>query len=961
MLVVCLLLQQQQLMMAAAAAAAAARGAAAAAPRREQNNSIRKATDDNVCQTYHIDSHAGDDAATGCSPATAWRSLFRLRQQKLQAGNSVLLVRGGEWRGFLIGQGGNRTHPVTYGAYGDAALPKPMLMGSVSPKPCDWSQLGGSSVWAVNISALAAPVVEGSGIAGNEVTDVGNLVSVGRVRESKLGRKVWSAAELQENFDFFFDRTSKMLLLKSTLGNPSTVSAGSIECALMWLVCQERISSNRCAPPATLPSNALVASAHVSNIVFQDLALRYTAGTALGAFMVRSLTVHRCDIRWIGGGTRYIPETDPTCAEGKCVRFGNGIELWMGATDVDVAYNRVDQVYDAGLTNQGAHGDYLQNNISWHDNIVSHTQFCFEIWDDSPRNQSTMQDIRFENNSCTNSGGGWSQFVRPDKLSTHIKMGKTTGKVAHISIFGNRFSQSVPISASWSMFDSPWGDNTSWGWSVRTDANLWCQTNASLGPLLVIGCIPGPPRPCLRISVHDFDEYRMLSGNGATSHAIEGRCHIPRGGRQRQQQVGGVASGAAVEGGISPPPGSPGALSGGARLSGYTIRLAANASTEETYAATQLQTWGSVVAGTQLPIAVVPSDGTQQRLRAGVAPSLWVGYGAASTLGSSHGVPPTSLQGLGLEGSLVLAIGPTGSPSFVISGGPSAPRGAIYGATRFCELVLGWRFLAPNVTVNAVHANGSNPSLVSAAADTRLRDLEAATFVPPLEMRDINNAQSEGPGNEPWSVAVGDNGQEFGDTEKKVGGGVLYASPPGAVHTSFTLVPPSDFAKEHPEWYGGSQQLCWLAPGLKEFLAKRVPEILRGQPNASIISVSQNDNQDYCKTGPDLQAMQDEGSPAAPMLRAINYIADSIRAEFPTVAIDTLAYQYTRPAPNKTRPRPNVIVRLCSIECNFLRPLTHSSNAAFATDITNWNRISDRLYIWDYAVDFSHVSGRFHI
>ena len=65
-----------------------------------------------------------------------------------------------------------------------------------------------------------------------------------------------------------------------------------------------------------------------------------------------------------------------------------------------------------------------------------------------------------------------------------------------------------------------------------------------------------------------------------------------------------------------------------------------------------------------------------------------------------------------------------------------------------------------------------------------------------------------------------------------------------------------------------------------------------------------------------------------------------------------LAYQYTRPAPNKTKPRPNVIVRLCSIECNFLRPLTDPSNAAFTTDIVNWNKISDRLYIWDYVVDF---------
>jgi hypothetical protein len=34
----------------------------------------------------------------------------------------------------------------------------------------------------------------------------------------------------------------------------------------------------------------------------------------------------------------------------------------------------------------------------------------------------------------------------------------------------------------------------------------------------------------------------------------------------------------------------------------------------------------------------------------------------------------------------------------------------------------------------------------------------------------------------------------------------------------------------------------------------------------------------------------EEGSPAAPMIRAVNFIADAIKEEFPAVAIDTLAY-----------------------------------------------------------------------
>jgi hypothetical protein len=166
----------------------------------------------------------------------------------------------------------------------------------------------------------------------------------------------------------------------------------------------------------------------------------------------------------------------------------------------------------------------------------------------------------------------------------------------------------------------------------------------------------------------------------------------------------------------------------------------------------------------------------------------------------------------------------------------------------------------------------------------------------------------------------------------------VYASNPGFVHTSFALVPPAQYKQAHPDWYGGDQ-LCWKAPKLKEFLASRVLQLLRTQPTATIISVSQNDNQNYCKTGADRTAAEAEGTPMAPMLQTVNYIADAIKSEFPHVAVDTLAYQYTRPAPNVTRPRPNVIIRLCSIECNFGAPLTDPSNAPFQKDIDDWAKV----------------------
>jgi hypothetical protein len=90
------------------------------------------------------------------------------------------------------------------------------------------------------------------------------------------------------------------------------------------------------------------------------------------------------------------------------------------------------------------------------------------------------------------------------------------------------------------------------------------------------------------------------------------------------------------------------------------------------------------------------------------------------------------------------------------------------------------------------------------------------------------------------------------------------------------------------------------------------------------------------------------------MIAFVNYIAEKIEPEFPHVAVDTFAYQYTRKPPKTLKPRSNVIVRLCSIECNFREPLDHPSNAAFLADIEGWSKICRRLYIWDYTTDFKN-------
>lgn len=270
------------------------------------------------------------------------------------------------------------------------------------------------------------------------------------------------------------------------------------------------------------------------------------------------------------------------------------------------------------------------------------------------------------------------------------------------------------------------------------------------------------------------------------------------------------------------------------------------------------------------------------------------------------------------------------------------PRGTLYAVSRFLQNQCGVRWWTPWA------------SRIPKQATLRIGELNVRAK-PAFEYREPYWYPAF---DSDWSWRNGGNGQSSRlDSEK--GGRITYK---GFVHTFYPLVPPEKHFAEHPEWFSlikgkrttNRAQLCLTNPKLRDFMVERVKQWLRESPGAGIISVSQNDWYGACEC-PDCKALDDaEGTHAATMLAFVNYIAEKIEPEFPQVAVDTLAYQYTRKPPKTLKPRANVIIRLCSIECNFREPLDHPSNAAFAADIRGWTERADRLYIWDYTTDFAH-------
>ena len=242
------------------------------------------------------------------------------------------------------------------------------------------------------------------------------------------------------------------------------------------------------------------------------------------------------------------------------------------------------------------------------------------------------------------------------------------------------------------------------------------------------------------------------------------------------------------------------------------------------------------------------------------------------------------------------------------------------------------------------------------------------TYAPALEYADTDWIS---PHDADFAVANGLNGI-YSPIPAHMGGAVKYITFCHSLTTA--IVPAGELLAEHPEFFSLQEngertgdQLCLSNP---DTVARAIEDVLRlideGYDETAplnIISVTQDDNQNYCTCKNCTEIAARLGGQSGLMLWFVNQIADAAAAsDHPDVVVDTFAYQYTRSAPTGITPRENVCVRLCSIECCFAHALDDpacAENAAFMEDLRAWSDISDRLYIWDYTTNYGETLGLF--
>lgn len=268
---------------------------------------------------------------------------------------------------------------------------------------------------------------------------------------------------------------------------------------------------------------------------------------------------------------------------------------------------------------------------------------------------------------------------------------------------------------------------------------------------------------------------------------------------------------------------------------------------------------------------------------------------------------------------------------FISGGSDEAIRNAVF---EFLELYLGCKWYAPNVE--------DIPSLKSITLPLNID----YTYNPEIKTRTVHSR-----------LFYENNG--FADKHKVTHESFPFYVPSARVHTFNKFIPEEKFYKSNPEYFAlrGNKrlptQLCLTNAKVLEIVKDSVRSLFKSHPESSVISVSSNDNTQYCECENCKKIDEEEGSHAGTMVRFVNEVAK----EFPDKTISTLAYQYTR-KPCKTKPLKNVLITLCSIECDRSAPITEKCTD-FADDIKGWGALTENIRIWDYTTQFTNFLAPF--
>ncbi len=348
-------------------------------------------------------------------------------------------------------------------------------------------------------------------------------------------------------------------------------------------------------------------------------------------------------------------------------------------------------------------------------------------------------------------------------------------------------------------------------------------------------------------------------------------------------------------------------------VSDYVIVRGENAYISEVTASTELQKYLKQISGVEIPIVTDATPAVEKEIVVGKTNREADGEFDRDELGDDG-----------------LVIKSNGQKLFLVGG---EQKGTLYAVYEFLEAYLGCRFYT------------SKFEKIPEMKTISFEKIEENKQIPSFATRIVHWADYSG--NDYFSTKRKTIICKWGRASEIYGGNPIWINIGGdVVHSLGTLAE-----------IGRSGQPCLTDENTFNTVLKNVKAYLYDNPDADIISVSQNDNENYCKCDNCKAKVAEYGNMGGLNIWFVNKIANELKSEFPDVLVHTFAYRYTRHVPTGIKPAENVIVELCSIEACFRHPLsecTDYSDENFADLIKGWGEICDNLYIWDYTTNYAN-------
>jgi hypothetical protein len=319
----------------------------------------------------------GSDTNTGRTPGKAWRSVARVNSAlaagEVRHGDVVMFRRGDEFFGNIdsIPQVQGPGPRLTLTAYGDG--PRPKISGyKLVESPDAWHPFS-PGVWMIDLIDNASH----TGNTGNQSSNTGFILVDGVIH----GAKKWTRDELSVQWDFFND--ARFLYVRSD-ENPARLA-----------------SSLRVAVDGDIITGQ-------NRLLVSGLELSGTGGNAYNQ-IANDTEIVGCRFSQIGGSELF-PR----------IRYGNGVQIWLGSSDALIHHNEFTEVYDVATTIQGIQkGPNIgATRCNFRSNTIFNCTQSFEygVIGKQYGKGAGIIDCDFTDNVCIGGGQSWGYAAREDKV-----------------------------------------------------------------------------------------------------------------------------------------------------------------------------------------------------------------------------------------------------------------------------------------------------------------------------------------------------------------------------------------------------------------------------------------------------------------------------------------------------------------------------------------------------------------